>query len=104
MSKIELQDVPLVMKRDHGSLRTLPPVENHSWWLKVDLAALGIHSSMPRIVCKFCIYSCLSGRSIRRIALGYTVYRSWLGVGTTFDIFISSRIFVEILYTAYMVG
>ena len=67
------------------------------------------------------LYSCLSGRSIRRIALGYTAYRSWLGVGTTFSILIPSRIFVwDLVYgvscgsirrigvnlqdTAYMMG
>ena len=35
------------------------------------------------------LYSCLSGRSIRRIALGYTAYRALLGVGTTFCILIN---------------
>ena len=67
------------------------------------------------------LYSCLSGRSIRRIALGYTAYRAWLGLGTTFCILIPSRIFVwDLVYgvscgsirrigvnlqdTAYMMG
>ena len=49
------------------------------WWLKTYPKSSGVMS----------LYSCLSGRSIRRIALGYTAYRSLLGVGTTFCILIN---------------
>ena len=54
------------------------------WWLKAYPKSSGV----------FCLYSLLFGGPTRRIALGYTAYRGWLGVGTTFCILIPSRIFV----------
>ena len=56
---------------------------------------------MPKIVCGSGIYTywswdgyAVSGKSIRHI-------ESYLRVGTTFDIFKPSRIYVQILDTAY---
>ena len=75
--------------------------------LKIDFLELGFRNwgcALLKINLVMSLYTCCSGgryavlvKSIRRIGV-------WLGVGTTFDILNPSRIYVQIVDTAYWVS